>query len=622
MKRIAALVLFVVVCAIGFLLLGSRKAEGPAEGGSLVAAKGGREGKKGGGKGGQPMPVLAAQAVRRDIRQVLDVTGSLRTDQDVQVGARLEGKVVRVTVKEGDRVQAGQVLVQLDERELHAQMAQARGLLEAAQAKLSSAQNTATVKDTTAKSDYDRAVANLDAAKTRVQQAKTNEGLVDVETKTRVQTAQSALTAAEQRLKITKEFTRDQELRQAQLAVEQAKANHGQALVDMDNARQVYDRRVKLYKQDAIAKEDVDEAERHFKQMEATAKVAQSAVSVAQERLSLAKEGSRPEEVRVAEEGVRQAQQGLDQAKSDVRRLQVAKDDVSAAESAQAQADAAVSAAKSGLIQPKLSLDDIRNAQATVNQARADIQLYQTRLVDMTIRAPVSGVVSTLNVHAGETVTNNSKLMNLVALDTVYFEAVVPELEVGLLRPGSAAQVTIDSIPGKKFPGTVREVIPVADAASKNYRVRVAVLGGGSRLPANGFARATVDVGTKRDAVALTRDAISTEGGDKYVWLIQDGDKGGTTVKRQTIEAGAVDGSFIQILSGLKAGDQVVASGSPAIVDGTPVQVTGSWKSLPTPNGPPGSVPFGDSSLPKEEGGKHGGKHGHHGGAAPVTSAP
>jgi membrane fusion protein (multidrug efflux system) len=196
----------------------------------------------------------------------------------------------------------------------------------------------------------------------------------------------------------------------------------------------------------------------------------------------------------------------------------------------------------------------------------------------------------------------------------------VPELEVGLLRPGCSAAVTIDSQPGRKFNGSVREVIPVADATSKNYRVRVSVLGGGDRLPANGFARATVDVGTRRDAVALTRDAINAEGGDKYVWLIQDDGKGGATVKRQVVEPGVVEGTFIQILSGLKPGDQVVASGSPAIVDGTPVQVKGFWKSLPTPNGPPGSVPFGDTTPPKEEGGRSGHGHGHKGqGGAPVT---
>ncbi|HEU4754140.1 MAG TPA: efflux RND transporter periplasmic adaptor subunit [Armatimonadota bacterium] len=572
MKRIAVIVALLVVLVAAFFLLGnSRSAEGPSQAAGVTAG-GAKAAKEAAPKGPPATPVAAALVSTRTLQQVLEVNGSLKTDDDVQIGSRIAGKVIRVNAKEGDRVQRGQVLVQLDPRELMAQIARSRGLLAGARAKLSTANNQANFKDTTARSDFERAKANLASAKVKVQQAETNAKLIDVETRTRVQTAEANLSAAKQRLAIARESTRRQELRQAQLAVDQAQAQAQQARVDADNARQYFERRQNLYKQDAIAKEEVDEAERRYKGMASNVQVADAAVAVAQQKLDLAKEGSRQEEVRVAEEQVRAAEQALEQAKSDQRKRQVAQDDIEAARAAQQQAEAAVRAAEAGLVQPRLSRDEIDNARAQVQQALADIQFYQTQLSDLTIRAPVSGVVSSRSVNVGEMVTVGSKLMDLVALDTVYLEAVVPELEIGLVRAGVPAQVTVDAMPGKTFSGTVREVIPVADRTSRSFRVRVAVLGSGGRLPANGYARAKLAVGTHPGAVVVRKDAIHTEAGDTFVWLIAPGENG-LVAKRQMIQVGLVDKSDAEVLSGLQPGQQVIAAGSPAIIENSPVSI-------------------------------------------------
>jgi RND family efflux transporter MFP subunit len=572
MKRIAALIGMVVVAAAGFLILGnSRSAEGPGHsGGVTTAAAPAANGPNG---APQAVAVIAAPVVSRDLRQTLEVTGSLRTDDDVQISSRIAGKVVRVTVKEGDRVSRGHVLVQLDDRELRAQIARAQGTLSSARARLSLARNQATWKDTSARSGHESADAALAAARTRVQQAETNLNLVEHETATRVQDGQAALRVANYRLSIARELTRKQELAQAQLTVNQASAQMDQARVDVENARRMFERRQALYKQDAIAKEEMDESERRFKTSEAAYRVAEAAVSVARQRLELAREGSRPEDVRVAEEGVRTAQLTLDQALADQRnRRQVARDDVEAAKAAEQQAEAALRSARAGLVQSKMSVDEINSARAAIAQAEADIQFYRTQLADLTIRAPVSGVVSTRLVNAGETITVGARLMDLVALDTVFFEAVVPELEVGLLRPGAEARVTVDAMPGQNLRGAVREIIPVADRTSRAFRVRIGVLGAKGALPAGGYARARVHVGNRPGAVAVAKDAVYTEAGDKYVWLISEGESG-RVAKRQIIRVGLVDDRFAEVLDGLQPGQQVVAAGSPAIVEGTPISV-------------------------------------------------
>jgi RND family efflux transporter MFP subunit len=225
------------------------------------------------------------------------------------------------------------------------------------------------------------------------------------------------------------------------------------------------------------------------------------------------------------------------------------------------------------MVQTRISLDDIENARATTQQAQADIEFYNAQLVDLTIRAPVSGVVSTRSVNVGEMVTTSSPLMTLVALDTVYFEALVPELEVGLLKTGAPAKVTVDALPGQKFTGAVREIIPVADRDSRAFRVRLAVLGAAGKLPTNSYARAVVDVGAHQGAIVVAKEAIQSEAGEKFVWLVSEGENGKSIAKRHDVKVGLVDDHYTEILSGLAAGQRVIVSGSPAIIDGSPISV-------------------------------------------------
>lgn len=573
MKRIAVLVAMVVVFAAGGVLLTRRNAgEGPAQGGGATPAA--AQGKGEAPKGPQPVPITASVALARDMRQILEVTGSLKTDQDVQIGARLAGKVALVTVKEADRVTRGQVLVRLDDRELRAQLDRARAILASSNAKLSLAKNQSTWKDASAKADYERAQASLSAARARLQQALTNEQITDVDTRKRVETASSGVRVAKERLSIVSDLTRKQDLRQAELVVEQAIARLGQAKVDMENARQMHERREKLFKQDAIAREEVDEALRNHKATEAQVRVAESEVAVVREKVALAKEGSRSEEIRIAQGQLAAAERALEVAKSEESKREVAAEEVLATRAMVAQAEAAVASAKAGLVQSSMSLDEIAGARAAMQQATADIAFYNAQLSDLTIRAPVSGVISHQSVNVGEMVTPTSNLMTLVALETVYFEAQVPELEISMVKPGAAATVTVDAMPGKKMTGSVREVIPVADRSSRAFRVRIAVIGSSAQLPANGYARARVDVGARRGATAVAKQALLTEAGDKYVWLVAEGGGGQLTARRQVVQAGLVDERYVEILGGLNVGQRVIVAGSPAIIDGTPIEIS------------------------------------------------
>jgi multidrug efflux pump subunit AcrA (membrane-fusion protein) len=574
-RRLLLVAGLVLLLGLGYRVLGNgRAAEGPPQGGVIAAgpaaAPAGAEPPK-----VPPLPVLAAVTERRTLEQTLRLSGTLLADEDVQIASRLPGKVMEVRYREGDRVERGAVLVRLDDREVRAQLARVEAQRSAAQARYSQARHGAGYKDATARAEYERAELAVEAARARVRQAETSLALIDTEARLRVETAQSGVRVATERLTIARELTRRQELRQAQLAVDQANAALEQARVDAENAQQVLERRRALFQQDAIAREEVDEAERRHKAQAAAERAARAGVTVAEQKLELAREGSRAEEVRIAEGQLRAAERNLEQAESDRRRRDVAASEVETARAALSQAEAALRAAAAGLVQDRLSQDDIAATAAAIRQAEADRSFYQAQLADLTIRAPVSGVLAARRVNVGEMVTAGAELMQLVALDSVYLEAQAPELDVVLLRPGAPAHVVVDALGQRPLPGTVREVIPVADRASRAFRVRIAVLGTRS-LPANAFARAEIRVGTRRNVLAVAREAVFTEAGDNFVWTIAEM-HGELRARRRTVRTGLADERHVEVLSGLREGDRVVASGSPAIMDGTLLEVGGNW---------------------------------------------
>lgn len=552
--------------AAGFLFLGQpHNAEGPPQTGAAAPAADGVP------RPAKPIAVRTETVAPRTLLRRLAVTGSLRSDEEVEVGSRMEGRVRAVLVREGERVARGQVLLRLDEQEVRAQLARSRALLDAAQARLAQAGQVGPMKDTAATSERSRAQAALEAARSRVQQAETRARLVETETKVAVETAQAGVRAAADRLKIVKDVTRKQDLRQAQLFVEQAQARRGQAEVDAENARQVLERRKKLLLQDAVAREEVEEAERRYQAQQAVTRVAAAAVTVAEQKLDLAREGSRPEEVRISEGQYAAAERALRLANSEERRRQLANDEIAAAVAAREQAEAAVKAAQAGLVQHQMSQSEVRSARASVAQARADIRLYETQLDDLIIRAPVAGVVAARRVDAGEAVTRTTPLLTLVALDSVLFEASVPELEIDQVRPGQPAEVTVDSLPGRVLRGTVRQVIPVAERSTRAFRARIALAPAGLPLPSGGYARGTILVETRRGVPSIRRDALRTQSGDPFVWLIEGDATKGLVAHRRGVRTGVADGDYVELLDGVRPGQRIVAAGSSAVTDGVPV---------------------------------------------------
>jgi RND family efflux transporter MFP subunit len=237
----------------------------------------------------------------------------------------------------------------------------------------------------------------------------------------------------------------------------------------------------------------------------------------------------------------------------------VAESDVEAAEakSAMAQARADVAAAAAAAAGSEVAL-------ATAALARIDALLALG-----TIRAPFAGVVGRRFVDPGAAVPVGTQadagaLVTLLRDDRVRLQVDVPQDEAHLLQAGTTTVSVQVGAPGASAPiaAKVSRLAGDLDAGTRSLRVEIDVENLDHRLRPGMFARATLDLETRRDALTVPSSALVEAKSKFFVLVVREG-----RAHRVPVQLGADDGVRAEILSGLGPDDQVVRMGSAAASD-------------------------------------------------------
>ena len=211
--------------------------------------------------------------------------------------------------------------------------------------------------------------------------------------------------------------------------------------------------------------------------------------------------------------------------------------------------------------------------EATSNLAvnTAAVELARVQLDKTRITAPFAGIVGLRHVSAGEYITAGQALVNLEAIDPVKADFRVPEKFLPAIRVGQTIKIKVDAFPEDSFEGRVYAIDPRLDVAGRSLLVRAMVPNRDQRLRPGLFARVTVLLQLKEDALSVPEQAIVPQGESQFVFKIVDGKAKLTKVKIGTRRDGRVE-----IVEGLTAGDQVVTAGQLKIRDGSPVTIVGT----------------------------------------------
>jgi len=174
---------------------------------------------------------------------------------------------------------------------------------------------------------------------------------------------------------------------------------------------------------------------------------------------------------------------------------------------------------------------------------------------DIGINSPASGYIIERNALPNAYVQPETKLYTIADLSTVWVYANVFQNDVGRLRPGDAAQVTVDAYPGRHFNGRIDQILPQVDPVTRTVRVRLIFRNPGVVLKPGMYVNVNIAVSLGRQLV-VPASAILQSGSRAIAFI----DHGNGYLEPRTVETGAQIDDYIVVTSGLKAGDQVVSS--------------------------------------------------------------
>lgn len=312
----------------------------------------------------------------------------------------------------------------------------------------------------------------------------------------------------------------------------------------------------------------------HLDQAEAEAQVrlARANLEVARARL---RQGRAGVEMLAAQVRTRidQTRANLQKARNDLSRMRalfaegaVAQEQVESAQTAHDVADAAYQAALAERDQLAVKDQEVAVAEAAVAQMEAALRVAEVQLARTVIRSPVAGLITrrlvtvgeTVGLGGGSTITLGGPMFTIVDVAHLYVRATVDEADLGRIRLGQRARVVVDAYPGRTFHGRMYRISPAVSGERQEARtvsIRVAVEGAAALLKPGMSADVEILVGTRQDTLSVPAQAILGRGGEKHVYILEQG-----RARLRQVRVGETTWAAAEILEGVREGELVVST--------------------------------------------------------------
>jgi HlyD family secretion protein len=548
---VVSLIVVAAIVVVGLKVLAARKTAA-----ALAARR----------TGVSSMYVVAPQ----DVSTLTTVSGTVAPLRSATLTAQAQGTITGVYKKEGDSVKAGEVIVSIDSAARDNQLAQAESnyqtsLLNIEAANTTDLTATKTQLETALKQAQIQelqAENNLKNATVYSTSATTAANLQEAVTK-----SEEILSTAQANLKYLQDYNTSS-VSQSDLAVQQAQFNlttaENQLVLDATDPKVTT----------AVTTADlakVDSARFSLENANANAEADKTTAnaSVAQRNLNLEAAQLQVNQderaVTTAKNNLAANQKTVDSQASNVPVLQADVD----------SAKAAVTAAQYNLSQfsttQRKAAVQLQLLQQQKNQAQLSLQATQLTSDNYVVKAPWNGVITSLNVRVGDQATSATSATTAttatVIADTSGWnvQAYVDELDVLHVKAGQDASVTMDAYPNQTFKAKVTYVgtTLVATSSSVNaYAIKIQFTNPPTTLVAGMTADASITTSSAKGVLAVPVESILSENGKNYVTVISVDASNKRTTTRTEVKTGIEGDVYVQIISGLKAGDRILRTAS------------------------------------------------------------
>ncbi|MER2997550.1 efflux RND transporter periplasmic adaptor subunit [Pontibacter populi] len=210
----------------------------------------------------------------------------------------------------------------------------------------------------------------------------------------------------------------------------------------------------------------------------------------------------------------------------------------------------------------------LEDARLAAKSTQAQLVAARQRMNKTRITAPISGEINAMHIEVGSYLNMGTKLYDIVNVDKLKLEVKVNESEVLLINKGQKVTIKADAGAGQQYEGTVTAIGAQADPTLK-FDVEIEVKNNANNnLRAGMYGTAYFEVADQRDALLLPREAIVGSIQNPSVYVVNNG-----VANQRKVKVGVVTQDKVEILDGVKPGEQIVQSGQINLREGIKVSV-------------------------------------------------
>ncbi|HHY91509.1 MAG TPA: efflux RND transporter periplasmic adaptor subunit [Clostridiales bacterium] len=259
---------------------------------------------------------------------------------------------------------------------------------------------------------------------------------------------------------------------------------------------------------------------------------------------------------RVAEANLKMTQENIENAKVNLERMRALYE------------EGAVSKQQLEQYELQASETKLEAVRAQVEQARVAISVAESQLRDVVVTAPISGVVTSVNIHVGELATPGVKAVGIANLSKVVIETNVSEYLINKVHKGDKVEVLIKSAQETPFEGNITSLSPAPSGGSMTYPIKVEMENPDLILKPGMFAEIKIVSDKKENVIAIPSESVIMKNGNPVVAVVN-----GDTAKLVEVQVGMDNGELVEITEGLKEGDIVIVKGQEYVEDGSKIKI-------------------------------------------------
>ena len=210
----------------------------------------------------------------------------------------------------------------------------------------------------------------------------------------------------------------------------------------------------------------------------------------------------------------------------------------------------------------------MRELEENLAAAEAEISRLEDELSKKAVKAPFDGVVTRELTEVGEWVEQGGGIVHIVDFSNVRVLVDMPEKYIVGVKAGDQVTVKFDALGNRVFKGKVHALIPYGNKDSHTFPLEVHVKNPELTIKGGMLARVQLDLGLRRMALMIPKDAVITRGSRTYLFIVHEG-----KAKQVFVTTNLSKGDRVEVRGPVQEGEMVIIRGNERVRDGQPVQV-------------------------------------------------